>query len=81
MIRTKCVNSPIDRKRDGLRILATRFLVRYMSKTRYDVWMPSLGPSSRNTFVAPRFPEPSVRTSTPRNHCPSHNPNGREPHT
>ena len=45
MIRTKSVHSPIDRKRDGLRILATRFRGRYMPVNRYDVWMPNLAPS------------------------------------
>jgi uncharacterized protein YeaO (DUF488 family) len=45
MIRTKSVYSPIDRKRDGLRILATRFHGWYMPVTRYDVWMPNLAPS------------------------------------
>jgi uncharacterized protein YeaO (DUF488 family) len=45
MIRVKSVHSPIDRKRDGLRILATRFRGRYMPVNRYDVWMPNLAPS------------------------------------
>lgn len=45
MIKTKCVYSPIDRKGDGLRILATRFRGHGMPTTRYDVWMPNLGPS------------------------------------
>jgi uncharacterized protein YeaO (DUF488 family) len=45
MIRTKSVYSPIDRKRDGLRILATRFRGRYLPASRYDVWMPNLAPS------------------------------------
>jgi uncharacterized protein YeaO (DUF488 family) len=45
MIRTKCVDSPIEPKRDGLRILATRFRGRGMPASRYDVWMPNLGPS------------------------------------
>src|SRR5262245_54269878 len=45
MIRTKSVKPPIDRKRDGLRILATRFRGRYMPVSRYDVWMPNLAPS------------------------------------
>ena len=45
MIRTKSVYSPIDRKRDGLRILATRIRGRYMPVNRYDVWMPNLAPS------------------------------------
>lgn len=47
MLKTKCVWSPIDSKRDGLRILATRFRGRGMPTSRYDVWMPSLGPSER----------------------------------
>ena len=47
MIRTKSVWSPIDRKHDGLRILATRFRGRGMPASRYDVWMPSLAPSER----------------------------------
>jgi uncharacterized protein YeaO (DUF488 family) len=36
--------SAIER-RDGLRILATRFRGRGMPSERYDVWMASLGPS------------------------------------
>ena len=47
MIRTKSVTSPVDRSRDGLRILATRFRGRGMPASRYDVWMPSLAPSER----------------------------------
>jgi uncharacterized protein YeaO (DUF488 family) len=47
MIKTKSVWSPIDRRRDGLRILATRFRGRLMPSSRYDVWMPSLGPSEK----------------------------------
>jgi uncharacterized protein YeaO (DUF488 family) len=47
MLKTKSVWSPINRKADGLRILATRFRGRGMPTTRYDVWMPSLGPSER----------------------------------
>jgi uncharacterized protein YeaO (DUF488 family) len=46
-LRTKSVWSAIDRKRDGLRILATRFRGRGLPTSRYDVWMPSLGPSER----------------------------------
>lgn len=45
MLRTKSVWSPVDRKRDGLRILATRFRGRGLPASRYDVWMASLGPS------------------------------------
>lgn len=47
MLKTKSVLSPIDRKRDGLRILATRFRGRGLPTNHYDVWMPSLGPSER----------------------------------
>jgi uncharacterized protein YeaO (DUF488 family) len=47
MLSTKSVWSPIDRKRDGLRILAARFRGRGMPTNRYDVWMGSLGPSER----------------------------------
>jgi uncharacterized protein YeaO (DUF488 family) len=45
MLLTKSVHSPINRQRDGLRILATRFRGRGLPARRYDVWMPSLGPS------------------------------------
>jgi uncharacterized protein YeaO (DUF488 family) len=47
MIRTKCVHSPVEPAEDGLRILAARFRDRGMPTTRYDVWMPNLGPSER----------------------------------
>ena len=47
MLKTKSVRSSIDRRKDGLRILATRFRGRGLPATRYDVWMPSLGPSER----------------------------------
>jgi uncharacterized protein YeaO (DUF488 family) len=47
MIRTKSVYSPIDRSKDGLRVLVTRFRGRFLSKNRYNVWMSSLGPSER----------------------------------
>ena len=46
-LRVKSVYSPIDRKNDGFRILATRFRGRGMPTSRYDAWMPSLGPSER----------------------------------
>jgi len=46
-IKTKRVYSPIDRENDGLRILATRYRGRGMRKSRYDVWMASLGPSEK----------------------------------
>jgi uncharacterized protein YeaO (DUF488 family) len=47
MLRTRSVWSPIDRKLDGLRILATRFRGRGLPRSRYDVWMANLGPSER----------------------------------
>ena len=46
MIKTRSVQS--DRKKDdGLRILATRFRGRGMPASKYDVWMPALGPSEQ----------------------------------
>jgi uncharacterized protein YeaO (DUF488 family) len=45
MIKTKSVFSQIELRKDGLRILATRFRGRGMSTSRYDVWMANLGPS------------------------------------
>ncbi len=45
MVLTKSVTTPIDRERDGLRILAARFRGRGLPTSAYDVWMPSLGPS------------------------------------
>jgi uncharacterized protein YeaO (DUF488 family) len=47
MLETKSVWSAINRKRDGLRILVTRFRGRGMPASRYDVWMANLGPSER----------------------------------
>lgn len=47
MIKTKSVYSPIHSSQDGLRILATRFRGRGLRKTRYDIWMPNLGPSEQ----------------------------------
>jgi uncharacterized protein YeaO (DUF488 family) len=44
MLRTKSVHSPIEAS-DGLRILVTRFRGHGLTKDRYDVWMPNLGPS------------------------------------
>jgi len=37
VIRTKSVYSPIDRRRDGLRVLVTRFRGRGLPKNRYDM--------------------------------------------
>jgi uncharacterized protein YeaO (DUF488 family) len=47
VFHTKSVSSPIDRERDGIRILVARFRGRGLAVGRYDVWMPSLGPSER----------------------------------
>jgi uncharacterized protein YeaO (DUF488 family) len=46
MLKTRSVWSE-PTKHDGLRILATRFRGRGLPATRYDVWMPSLGPSEQ----------------------------------
>jgi uncharacterized protein YeaO (DUF488 family) len=46
MIKTRSVTSEIH-KGDGLRILATRFRGRGLHASKYDVWMPSLGPSEQ----------------------------------
>ena len=45
MILTKSVWSPIDRERDGFRVLVSRFRGRGLPKGQYDAWMPNLGPS------------------------------------
>lgn len=47
MITTKSVYSPIDKKRDGVRILVSRFRGRGLSATAYHAWVPSLGPSEK----------------------------------
>ena len=44
MLKTRSVWSAQNTD-DGLRILATRFRGRGLPTSRYDVWMPSLGPS------------------------------------
>jgi uncharacterized protein YeaO (DUF488 family) len=46
LIKTRSVWAE-RRKDDGLRILATRFRGRGLPTDRYDVWMPSLGPSEQ----------------------------------
>jgi uncharacterized protein YeaO (DUF488 family) len=46
MIKTRSVWA-VRKKDDGLRILATRFRGRGLPTSRYDVWMPSLGPSEQ----------------------------------
>lgn len=61
MIRTKSVSSPIEPRKDGLRILCTRLRGRGLSKHRYHVWMANLGPSERLLFGAHAWPEFSRR--------------------
>ena len=46
MLKTRSVQSE-SRKDDGLRILATRFRGRGLPASKYDVWMPALGPSEQ----------------------------------
>ncbi len=46
MLKFKSVYDPIEDD-DGIRILAARFRGRGMKSERYDVWMPSLGPSEK----------------------------------
>jgi uncharacterized protein YeaO (DUF488 family) len=45
VVKTKSVDTPIERDKDGLRILAARGRGRGLPKDRYDVWMANLGPS------------------------------------
>jgi uncharacterized protein YeaO (DUF488 family) len=47
VIKTKSILSPIEPRKDGLRILVTRFRGRGLSRSRYDVWMANLGPSEK----------------------------------
>ena len=47
MTKTKSVYSPIQKKKDGLRILVTRMRGRGLPAMRYDVWMANLGPSQQ----------------------------------
>ena len=60
MLRAKSIRTPIDRKKDGLRLLVARFRGRGMPASRYDVWLPSLGPSERllKDFLAGRIAWP-----------------------
>ena len=52
MIRTKSVYSPVERKKDGLRMLATRFRGPGLPVNRYDVWMANLAPSEGSLLDA-----------------------------
>jgi uncharacterized protein YeaO (DUF488 family) len=46
MLKTKSVWTQVS-KTDGLRVLVTRFRGHGLPVSRYDVWMPSLGPSEQ----------------------------------
>jgi uncharacterized protein YeaO (DUF488 family) len=65
MFKTKSVHSPIEPRKDGLRILAARGRGRGLPRDRYDIWMANLGPSERlrNEFLAGKitWPEYSDR--------------------
>jgi uncharacterized protein YeaO (DUF488 family) len=52
VLRDKSVHSPIERGKDGLRLLVARFRGRGLPASRYDVWMANLGPSEKllNSF-------------------------------
>ena len=39
MVKTKSVYSAIERNKDGLRILVTRYRGRGMPQSQYQVWM------------------------------------------
>ena len=43
-LKTKSVSSPVE-SGDGLRVLVARFRGHRVPKSRYDLWLPSLGPS------------------------------------
>lgn len=45
MLKVKSVYSTIE-KEDGFRVLATRSTGMFLRKTRYDIWMPNLAPST-----------------------------------
>ncbi|HUR44998.1 MAG TPA: DUF488 domain-containing protein [Candidatus Saccharimonadales bacterium] len=53
MLRTKSVYSPVEKDKDGLRLLVTRFRGRGLPASLYDVWMANLGPSEKllKTFL------------------------------
>jgi uncharacterized protein YeaO (DUF488 family) len=57
MLKTKSIRTTMDREDDGLRILVARFRGRGVPASRYDVWMPSLGPSER---VLRRFQDGAI---------------------
>jgi len=46
VLKTRSVHSPAA-PADGLRVLVTRFRGRALPRSRYDLWVPSLGPSEQ----------------------------------
>ena len=56
MLKTKSVGTEAE-DGDGLRLLVTRFRGRGLPASRYDVWMPALGPSEQllKAFLAGRI--------------------------
>jgi uncharacterized protein YeaO (DUF488 family) len=46
-IKTKSVHTAIDHRSDGFRILVARFRGRGLERSRYDVWVASLGPTEK----------------------------------
>ncbi|HLH32422.1 MAG TPA: DUF488 domain-containing protein [Terriglobia bacterium] len=47
MLKTKSVHTAIEKQKDGLRLLVARFRGRGLPSSRYDAWLPSLGPSEK----------------------------------
>jgi uncharacterized protein YeaO (DUF488 family) len=46
-VRTKSVRTAVELRKDGLRLLVTRFRGRNLPRDRYDVWMPNLAPTEK----------------------------------
>lgn len=47
VVKTKSVYSAFDKRRDGFRVLVTRFRGRGLERNRYDAWVASLGPTEK----------------------------------
>lgn len=47
MLRTNSVASGVPFRAGNMRILVTRYRGRFLPKSAYDIWMPSLGPSEK----------------------------------
>lgn len=45
MIKTKSIYNPIEKK-DGLRVLITRYYPRGVKREKYDIWVRELAPSA-----------------------------------